>query len=141
MAAELQAVCHGWEPEYHAPMLWFLPADTGDEWGVSGGFVQDRLWVADEVRRFGWAGAVEEIVSGKREALPQPLDGRPIQILWMVPDRITDEARDRLRLVLEASTLEECQARREELATWLRGRGQDRAAEAVSAPSRAKAPG
>jgi hypothetical protein len=136
LADELQAVCHGWEPEYHAPMLWFLPPDVGEDWGMPGGFVQDRVWVADEVEQFGWVGAVNEFVSGARDALPQPLDGRPIQILWMVRDRMTDEARERLRLVVEAATLGECQARREELAAWLRRSGQDRAAEALTGDPR-----
>ena len=131
LADELQAVCQGWEPEYHAPMLSFVPADIED-WGEPGGFVQDRLWVSDEVDRFGWASAVWEVVSGVRDTLPQPLDGQPIQILGMISDRITDEARERLRLVVEASTLEECQARRAELAVWLRRHGQDLAAEALS---------
>src|SRR6185503_4369241 len=140
MAAELQAVCHGWEPEYHAPIFWFLPADRGEDWDVPGGFIQDRLWVAREVEEFGWSGAVDNVISGARETLPQPLDGRSIQILWMVEDRITDEARDRLRLIVEASTIEECNTRREELAAWLRRRGQDRAAESLSAPATYRRP-
>jgi hypothetical protein len=133
MADELQAVCHGWEPEYHSPMLSFVPANIGADWGVPGGFVQDRLWVADEVEQFGWASAISEVLSGERDSLPQPLDGKTLQILWMVPVRIQNAARSQLRQIVEASTLAECDARRHELANWLRRRGQAQAAESLTA--------
>ena len=48
-----------------------------------------------------------------------------------VPKRLQPELRHRLRAVWNAPSRKECELRRDELAQWLHGRGQDPAAETL----------
>jgi transposase-like protein len=56
---------------------------------------------------------------------------RARNVLDRLPKRLWPDARQRLRAIWEAPTQATCEARRDELAVWLHGQGQDPAAETL----------
>ena len=56
---------------------------------------------------------------------------RVLNVQDQVPRRLQQEVRSRLREVWEAESREECELRRDLVVAWLRGEGQERAAETV----------